>query len=147
SVRFHAGRPPVAELKRHATDAAEGLTRVGRTSSFLSGCHNPGDTMSVPRRRAVWSLFLVVTAHPLAAQGLPAARPEDVGLSSAALDSIPTVLGRHVEAKKMAGAVVAVARHGKLAYLRAIGFMDVDSAKPMRTDAIFRVMSMAKPIV
>jgi CubicO group peptidase (beta-lactamase class C family) len=103
--------------------------------------------MSAPWRRVVWSLFFVAAAPPLVAQGLPSARPEEVGLSSAALDSIPAVLGRYVESKKMAGAVVAVARHGKLAYLRAVGFMDVDSAKPMRTDAIFRIMSMTKPIV
>jgi CubicO group peptidase (beta-lactamase class C family) len=102
--------------------------------------------MSTSWRRALRSLLLVIP-QGLAAQGLPVARPEDVGLSRTALDSIPTVLGRYVAAKKMGGAVVAVARHGKVAYLHAVGFMDVDSAKPMRTDAIFRVMSMTKPIV
>src|SRR5262252_9298094 len=103
--------------------------------------------MSASWCRALTCAFVLGVARPLMGQGLPSARPEDVGLSRAALDSIPTVLGRYVEAKKMAGAVVAVARHGKVAYLRAIGLMDVDSAKPMRTDAIFRVMSMVKPIV
>jgi CubicO group peptidase (beta-lactamase class C family) len=98
-------------------------------------------------RRAVGLLIVVVLARPVVAQGLPTARPEDVGLSPSALDSIPVVLRRYVDSKKMAGAVVAVARHGKLAYLRAVGFMDVDSAKPMQTDAIFRIMSMTKPIV
>jgi CubicO group peptidase (beta-lactamase class C family) len=87
-----------------------------------------------------------LTTH-LGAQGLPLARPEDVGLSSAALDRIPPALQRYIDSSKMAGAVVAVARHGKLAYIRAIGKLDVDSAKPMPTDAIFRIMSMTKPIV
>ena len=93
------------------------------------------------------SLLLLIAAPPVFGQGLPTARPEDVGLSSAALDRIPAALQRYVDSSKMAGAVVAIARHGKVAYLRAIGKMDVDSAKPMTTDAIFRIMSMTKPIV
>jgi CubicO group peptidase (beta-lactamase class C family) len=86
-------------------------------------------------------------AVELKAQGLPTAHPEDVGLSSAALDRIPAALQRYIDSSKMAGAVIVVARHGKLAYIRAVGRMDVDSATPMRTDAIFRIQSMTKPIV
>ena len=98
-------------------------------------------------RLAVRSLVVLALATKSGAQGLPTARPEDVGLSSAALDRIPAALQRYIDSSKMAGAVVAVSRHGKLAYIRAIGKMDVESAKPMRTDAIFRIQSMTKPIV
>ena len=97
--------------------------------------------------RRVLPAVLMVFGNRALAQGLPVARPEDVGLSSAALDRIPYALQRYIDSSKMAGAVVAVARHGKLAYVRAVGLMDVDSAKPMRTDAIFRIMSMTKPLV
>jgi CubicO group peptidase (beta-lactamase class C family) len=98
-------------------------------------------------RLAVRILVVAAFATKISAQGLPPARPEDVGLSSAALDRIPVALQRYIDSSKMAGAVIAVARHGKLAYIRAVGKMDVDSAKPMRTDAIFRIQSMTKPIV
>ena len=93
------------------------------------------------------SIVLVVLATRAAAQGLPPARPEDVGMSSAALDRIPVALQRYIDSSKMAGAVVAIARHGKLAYIRAVGKMNIDSARPMRADAIFRIQSMTKPIV
>ena len=44
----------------------------------------------------------------------------------------------------MAGSVVLVARHGKIAYFKATGM--ADEGKPMEQDSIMRVMSMSKPI-
>jgi CubicO group peptidase (beta-lactamase class C family) len=42
--------------------------------------------------------------------------------------------------------VTAVARHGRLVDYRAVGFQDLAKGTPMRTDTIFRVYSMTKPI-
>jgi CubicO group peptidase (beta-lactamase class C family) len=42
--------------------------------------------------------------------------------------------------------VVLIARNGKVAYCEAIGFQDREKKLPMRTDAIFRIASMSKPI-
>lgn len=44
------------------------------------------------------------------------------------------------------GAVVAIAKGGKLAYLQAIGFQDRAKTIPMRTDSIFWIASMSKPV-
>jgi CubicO group peptidase (beta-lactamase class C family) len=44
------------------------------------------------------------------------------------------------------GAVVAIARNGKLAYLEAIGFQDHGKQIPIRPDAIFWIASMTKPV-
>jgi CubicO group peptidase (beta-lactamase class C family) len=44
------------------------------------------------------------------------------------------------------GAVVAIARGGKLAYLQAIGFQDRARTKPMETNSIFWIASMSKPV-
>jgi CubicO group peptidase (beta-lactamase class C family) len=44
------------------------------------------------------------------------------------------------------GAVVLIARKGKVAYFEAIGFQNRENKEPMRTDAIFRIASMSKPI-
>ena len=41
---------------------------------------------------------------------------------------------------------VAIARHGKLAYIESFGFQDLEARKPMRPDTIFRMASMTKPI-
>ena len=44
------------------------------------------------------------------------------------------------------GAVVAIARGGKLAYLQAIGFQDRARTVPMKTNSIFWIASMTKPV-
>ena len=48
--------------------------------------------------------------------------------------------------KKLAGATVMIARHGKVVYFKTFGKMDLEADKPMREDAIFRIYSMSKAI-
>lgn len=80
------------------------------------------------------------------AQDLPSAKPESVGLSSDRLERIATVVQGDIEQKRIAGAVTLVVRHGKVAWFKAQGMADRESAKPMPTDALFRICSMTKPI-
>jgi CubicO group peptidase (beta-lactamase class C family) len=42
--------------------------------------------------------------------------------------------------------VVAIARHGKLAYLESFGFRDPAAREPMKPDTIFSIASMTKPM-
>jgi CubicO group peptidase (beta-lactamase class C family) len=51
-----------------------------------------------------------------------------------------------VDQGTIAGAVTLVARHGAIASLEAVGYTDLDHRKPMRTDAIFQIHSMTKPV-
>ena len=96
---------------------------------------------------AVLILLLVATlAWPLTAAA-PTARPEEVGLSSERLKRVTELVQRHVEARNLSGAVTLVARNGRVAHLEAHGLMDLESKKPMQKDAIFRIMSMTKPVV
>src|SRR5436190_12162620 len=44
------------------------------------------------------------------------------------------------------GAVVAIAKGGKIAYLQAIGFQDRARTIPMQTNSIFWIASMSKPV-
>jgi CubicO group peptidase (beta-lactamase class C family) len=86
-------------------------------------------------------------AFPAVAQGLPTAnRPEDVGFSSERLKRIATVFQGEVDKGAIPGAVVLIARDGKVADFEAIGFQDREKKAPMGTDAIFRIASMSKPI-
>ena len=87
-----------------------------------------------------------LTATVAPAQGLPRAKPEDVGLSSAALARIAPVVKAYTDSGRRPGVVVAVARHGKLVHLESAGFMDVASSTPMRPDAVFRIYSMTKAV-
>ena len=81
-----------------------------------------------------------------AADPLPRARPESVGMSSARLARIGAALKADVDKGRLPGAVVGVARKGKLVYFEAVGFRDKDAASPMSTDAIFSIASMTKPM-
>jgi CubicO group peptidase (beta-lactamase class C family) len=75
------------------------------------------------------------------------ATPEDVGLSGARLRRIDEhLLTRYVEPGKIAGALTLVARRGKIAFLSPVGKMDRERATPMRSDTLFRIYSMTKPV-
>ena len=80
------------------------------------------------------------------ASALPRAVPGAVGLASASLSDATALLKRFVAERKIAGAVAAVARHGKLAYLESVGVQDLDSRSPMTERSVFRIYSMTKPV-
>src|SRR5258708_10619314 len=96
-------------------------------------------------RAACAGLLLVVLAWGLGAQPLPVAKPEQVGMSSQKLAKIGQVLKKEADDGSFRGAVVMVARKGKLVYQDAVGMQTV-SAK-MTPEAIFRIYSMTKPLV
>jgi CubicO group peptidase (beta-lactamase class C family) len=98
-----------------------------------------------PWDRFLAALFISGFLH-LQAGDLPQAKPEEVGLSSQRLAMITEVLKADVASKKIPGAVLLIARHGKLAYLESVGKVDPATDKPMTVDGIFRVYSMSKPI-
>jgi hypothetical protein len=87
----------------------------------------------------------ILCAHATA-QDLPPASPESVGLSAARLARIATTVDQSIQEKRIAGAVTLVARHGRVAWLKAQGMLDREAARPMPADAIFRICSMSKPI-
>src|SRR5437773_10367145 len=80
------------------------------------------------------------------AHGLPRARPEEVGLSATALERITTTLQSYVDSGQFPGLLTVVARHGKLAYLSSVGWMDAEHQHAMSPDAVFRIYSLTKPI-
>jgi CubicO group peptidase (beta-lactamase class C family) len=81
------------------------------------------------------------------AGSVPKGTPEEVGLSAERLGRVTEVVHAHIEAGDVAGVVTLIARRGKIAHFEAQGFANVESRTPMRTDAIFRLASMTKPIV
>jgi CubicO group peptidase (beta-lactamase class C family) len=89
-------------------------------------------------------LFLVL--FTATAQELPSAKPESVGLSSERLDRIASTVQQEINNQRIAGAVTLVARHGKVAWFKSQGALDREAKKPMRSDALFRICSMTKPI-
>src|SRR4051812_31631755 len=96
--------------------------------------------------------FLLVTAIGIAAaraeMPLPmATTPEEVGLSSERLARIEAATEEHIKSGILPGAVMLVARHGKIAWFKTLGYRDREHGDAMSPDAIFRLYSMTKPIV
>ena len=94
----------------------------------------------------VGGLLLCLAPLALWAEEVPRARPGNEGISAAKLERAAALVQEMVDKKEYAGAVTLVARHGKVVHLKAVGLMDMASAKPMQTDTIFRIYSMTKPI-
>jgi CubicO group peptidase (beta-lactamase class C family) len=93
-------------------------------------------------------LTLLLFAAPIfAAEHLPVASPEAVGLSSQRLDRLTQVMQEYVDNGQLSGSVVLVARHGKVAYLHSFGQRDSEAKSPMTDDAIFRIASQTKALV
>jgi CubicO group peptidase (beta-lactamase class C family) len=95
----------------------------------------------------IFSAFILgVPAFPAdARKGLVQSPPESVGLLSSRLKSIDVAVGAAIEAGEIPGAVVLVARHGRIAYLRAFGNRSIKPRKEaMTVDTIFDMSSLTK---
>jgi CubicO group peptidase (beta-lactamase class C family) len=93
---------------------------------------------------AVFCLLAATAAF--ARDPLPRAKPEEAGFSGERLARIGNVLKADVEAGRIPGAVIAIARHGKLVMFEAYGYRDKAAGVPMTTDTIFNIASMTKPM-
>jgi len=82
--------------------------------------------------------LLLATAIALQAQS---------GLDPARLGRIPARMKQFIDSGTMAGTVTLVARQGKVAALDATGYTDIQTKEPLKTDAIFQLHSMTKPVV
>jgi CubicO group peptidase (beta-lactamase class C family) len=93
------------------------------------------------------SCILCVPLFANAAEPVPRAKPEEVGMSSERLALIGKIIDSEVVRDQLPGGVLAVARRGKLVHFEAYGYLDKATGTPMRTDAIFNIASMTKPMV
>src|ERR1700733_9083852 len=108
----------------------------------------PANDYRNTRNILIPAFLLVLVSGPIsAADPLPAAKPETVGLSSVRLERLAKAIRQDVDNGRMPGAVVAIARKGKLAYYESFGFVDKAANTPMPKDAIFALASMTKPMV
>jgi CubicO group peptidase (beta-lactamase class C family) len=91
-------------------------------------------------------VVFVCAASAALAKDLGTAKPESVGLSSERLKRIDTVLKADVEQGKIPGAVLLIARKGRIAYFKSFGMRNKEKGLPMEKDSIFRIYSMTKSI-
>ena len=100
------------------------------------------------RRRFVGVLvaLAVLTCASVWAQGLPTTAPEAAGLSAPRVERLTSFMRDSAARDQIAGAVVVIARGGKVAVFEPVGWMDVEKRVPMRRDTIFRMASMSKAV-
>ena len=84
----------------------------------------------------------------MAAQGsgIKASTPASTASSAPRLQEATVLLNRYVAERKIAGAVAAVARHGRTVYLEAVGMQDLATRTPMTDRSLFRIYSMTKAV-
>lgn len=98
----------------------------------------------IPYKKVLAAALVCAAAF---AQSLPPAnRPESAGFSSKRLETVKAVLKGDVDAKRFPGAVLLIARNGRIVSFDAVGYQERASETPMKKDSIFRVASMSKPI-
>jgi CubicO group peptidase (beta-lactamase class C family) len=78
---------------------------------------------------------------------LPVANPQQLGFSQEGLKRIDAFFADEIAHDRMPGAILAVARKGKLVIYRSYGYLNKANKTPMRFDAIFNLASMTKPMV
>lgn len=78
---------------------------------------------------------------------LPRAEPQSLGFVPDRLPRIAAALQGEVARNALPGAVLMIARRGKLAYSETFGYLDPAARTAMPADAMFSIASMTKPLV
>ena len=98
-----------------------------------------------PRAAVLAVVTTLLVVGFASAQTLPTAKPEQVGLSPDRLERVSQTIKAQMSEGRFPGAVVLIARKGKIGYFEAFGQRDQAAGVPMSKDAIFRLYSMTKP--
>ena len=117
---------------------------------MLAACSSPelsreaADGADAPSRVAVEH-----TAGPTTAESgdpFPAASPEDVGLSEAAVAELARIVRDYVDEERIVGAELLVVKDGRTVLHEACGWKDREENVPMTIGTIFNIRSMTKPL-
>ena len=97
------------------------------------------------KRILLLPLLLLSTAFTFAQTLIPG-KPAENGMSADRLMRIDQMVNDHISKKKIPGAVVFIARNGKVVYHKAYGYSDPEKQTVMKKDDIFRIASQTKAI-
>lgn len=93
------------------------------------------------------ALLVALTTLTISAQTTaPRPTPASVGIGADRLERLHAAMQGFVDRKEVSGIVGLVAREGKTVDLFAVGQADIEKRVPMKTDSIFRIASMTKPV-
>lgn len=96
--------------------------------------------------KLLFALAFCLSEIVVLAQTLVPAKPEEVGLSSSRLERIDKTFQEYVNQRSIPGAVMLIARNGKIVYHKTFGFADAENKTALKKDHIFRIASQSKAI-
>ena len=104
------------------------------------------------RGRPLWLTFAVASiayVAPIAAQNVTLTRgtPQEVGMSPAVLEAGLGLYREAVARGDLVGAVLLVARNGKVVLHEAVGSRNWEANLPMEKNTMFRMASNTKPVI
>lgn len=83
----------------------------------------------------------------VAQNGIERVKPSEVGMDEARLVKVDDIINASIEKKEIPGAVLAVVRDGKIAYMKAYGNKSVyPEVVPMTEDVVFDLASCSKVV-
>jgi CubicO group peptidase (beta-lactamase class C family) len=99
------------------------------------------------KKSLFFTLFLIMGYSLLSGQALPLVKSGKVGLDNHRLSAVDEVINKSIGKGEIPGAVLAVVRHNKIAYLKAYGNKQVyPDTIAMTTNTVFDLASVSKPV-
>lgn len=91
--------------------------------------------------------LLATIAQTDEAYTLSYGEPEDVGLSQGVLKGALSLYQESVARGEVVGAVILIARHGRVVAHQALGWSNKEKSRPMERSTLFHMASNTKPVV
>jgi CubicO group peptidase (beta-lactamase class C family) len=91
-------------------------------------------------------IAILASSFVVSAQTFQAGKPAENGMSAERLGRIDGMINDLMAKKRIPGAVVFVARNGKVVYHKAYGYSDAEKQAAMKKDDIFRIASQSKAV-
>jgi CubicO group peptidase (beta-lactamase class C family) len=76
----------------------------------------------------------------------PTVAPEKEGFSSERLVRLDAKMHGYVDQGSTAGVITLIARHGRIVHFDSYGKADLETGAPMKSNSLFRMYSMTKPV-
>jgi len=94
----------------------------------------------------IGAALIVLFTSSVLAQPLPLSTPEKEGFCPQRLERLHSHIRQRADGKQRSGAIVLLARHGKIVDWQTYGYRDLEKKLPMEKDTICRIYSMTKVI-
>ena len=131
--------PPAAGRLFDRLDAdKDGVVTTREAATF--------NASGINRGRAVGPTGVPITPNPSAVRS-HGQEAVDAGLDPEVLATLDATMQGHVDAKNVAGLIGFISKKGEVGYYETFGWQDIEAQEPMPKDAIFRLMSMTKPLI